>query len=42
MSAVNAGRLLMLTLNVIIPASSFETATLVISGAIASSPIESA
>src|SRR2546430_2189084 len=41
MSGVSAGRLLMLTWKVIIPASSFETTTLVMSGAAGSSPIES-
>jgi hypothetical protein len=41
MSGVNAGRLLMFTWKVIRPASSLETATLVMSGALASSPTES-
>jgi hypothetical protein len=41
MSGVRAGRLLMLILNVINPASSFETTTVVMSGAFASSPVES-
>ena len=41
MSCVIAGRLLMLTLNVINPASSFETVMLVMSGAFGSSPVES-
>src|ERR1041385_6050231 len=41
MSEVIAGRLLMLILNVICPASSFETVELVMSGALASSPVES-
>ena len=41
MSAVSAGRLLMLTLNVTSPASSFETTMFVMSGALGSSPVES-
>ena len=41
MSGVSAGRLLMFTWKVISPASSFETAMLVMSGAAASSPTES-
>src|SRR5215831_15145846 len=41
MSLVRAGRLLMFTWKVICPASSFDTATLVMSGARASSPVES-
>jgi hypothetical protein len=41
MSGVNVGRLLTLIWNVIRPASSFETTMLVMSGALASSPIES-
>ncbi len=41
MSGVSVGRLEMFTLKVISPASSFETSTLVMSGAAASSPAES-
>jgi hypothetical protein len=41
MSSVNAGRFEMLVLNVMVPASSFETTTEVMSGALASSPVES-
>ena len=41
MSGVSAGRLLMLICNVMFPASSFATTTLVMSGAAASSPVES-
>ncbi len=41
MSAVSVGRLLTLTWKVIRPASSFETTTLVMSGAAGSSPVES-
>ncbi len=41
MSGVSAGRLLMLIWKVIGPASSFETLTFVMSGAFASSPVES-
>src|SRR5262245_600714 len=41
MSGVSAGRLLMLILNVINPASSFDTAMVVMSGALGSSPVES-
>src|SRR5215470_8136795 len=42
MSWVSWGRLLMLTWNVMLPASSFDTTTLVTSGALAFSPTESA
>jgi hypothetical protein len=41
MSDVSAGRLLMLILKVMFPASSFDTTTVVMSGACASSPVES-
>src|SRR5262245_47856184 len=41
MSGVSAGRLLMFTWRVMLPASSFETPMLVMSGAAASSPTES-
>jgi hypothetical protein len=41
MSGVSVGRLLMLILKVMFPASSFETSTLVMSGAFGFSPVES-